>query len=167
MQTSPIFPLLPREAKEIGDVCTQAICRVKLFLFWQLPRIKDLECLWAYKRWIPSHCNLCFPCFLISAVNQLAYNRLTTLCNKLEINDALVSVTCTVERFSIEGCKTKTKVITSANQNEERYHKEPLRSELRLNTCNQPEAWETWETKSRLVLVLHLIGWEGGGRERA
>lgn len=29
--------------------------------------------------------------FFISAVNQLAYNRLTSLCNKLDVDDALVS----------------------------------------------------------------------------
>lgn len=33
-----------------------------------------------------------FACFLFSAVNQLAYNRLTSLCNKLEVDDELVSV---------------------------------------------------------------------------
>ena len=29
---------------------------------------------------------------IISAVNQLAYNRLASLCNKLEVDDVLVSV---------------------------------------------------------------------------
>ena len=34
--------------------------------------------------------------FLMSAVNQLSYHRLTTLCDKLEVSDTLVSMTCAV-----------------------------------------------------------------------
>ena len=35
----------------------------------------------------------------------------------------------TLERFSIECRKTKTKVITTANQNKGKYHKEPMRTQ--------------------------------------
>ena len=34
-----------------------------------------------------------------------------------------------IERFLIECRKTKTKVITTANQNEDKCHKEPIRTE--------------------------------------
>ena len=34
-----------------------------------------------------------------------------------------------IERFSIECRKTKTKVITMANQNKGKYHKEPMRTQ--------------------------------------
>ena len=34
-----------------------------------------------------------------------------------------------IERFSIECRKTKTKVITTANQNKDKYHKEPIRTQ--------------------------------------
>ena len=35
----------------------------------------------------------------------------------------------TIERFSIECHKTETKVITTANQNKDKYHKEPMRTQ--------------------------------------
>ena len=47
------------------------------------------------------------------------------------------------EHFSIECCKTKTKVITTGNQNKEKCHKKSLRTQSTCtNTCNQPEEWE-------------------------
>ena len=45
----------------------------------------------------------------------------------------------TLERFSIECCNTKTKLITAANQNEDKCHKEPIRTQ---SACNQSEARE-------------------------
>ena len=52
-----------------------------------------------------------------------------------------------IERFSIECGETKTKVITTANEQKEKY---------RLKRR------ETRVTKSWLMLVLHLIGWGSG-----
>ena len=45
-----------------------------------------------------------------------------------------------IERFSIECRKTKTKVITTANENKEICQKEPMRTQS--NACNQPQARE-------------------------
>ena len=42
-----------------------------------------------------------------------------------------------IELFSIECCKTKTKVNTSTNQNKGEYHKEPVRTQARENASNQ------------------------------
>ena len=36
-----------------------------------------------------------------------------------------------IERFSIECRKTKTKVITTANQNKGKYPKEPMRTQIK------------------------------------
>ena len=40
-----------------------------------------------------------------------------------------VPVKTRIERFSIECRKTKTKVITTANQNKDKCHKEPIRTQ--------------------------------------
>ena len=48
------------------------------------------------------------------------------------------SPTQPIERFSIECRKTKTKVITTANQNEGKFQKEPIRTQS--NTGNRPQA---------------------------
>ena len=42
-----------------------------------------------------------------------------------------------LEQFSIECRKTKTKVITTANQNKDKYHNEPMRSHARENASDQ------------------------------
>ena len=60
-----------------------------------------------------------------------------------------------LEQFSIECRKTKTKVITTANQNEDKYHKEPMRTQSKYTGLKRGK---TRVTKSRLVLVLRLIG---------
>ena len=68
------------------------------------------------------------------------------------------------ELFSIEYRQTKTNVITMANQNQGEHLKEPLRTHRQANQsagkCTQSKRGKTQVTKSRLVLVLHLIGWE-------
>ena len=46
-----------------------------------------------------------------------------------EFNNLLVIASNKLERFSIECRKTKTKVITTANQNKGKYHKEPIRTQ--------------------------------------
>ena len=65
------------------------------------------------------------------------------------------------ELFSIECRQTKTIVIPMANQKQ---GKEPLRTHRQANQsagkCTQSKRGKTQVTKSRLVLVLHLIGWE-------
>ena len=63
-----------------------------------------------------------------------------------------------MERFSIECRKTKTKVITMANQRKGNITSS--QSELKANTSklNGVKRGKTRVTKSRLVLVLHLIG---------
>ena len=52
-----------------------------------------------------------------------------------------------IERFSIECGETKTKEISTANEQKEKYHLKHR---------------ETRVTKSWLMLVLHLIGWGSG-----
>ena len=41
----------------------------------------------------------------------------------------LIQVYSVIEQFSIECRKTKTKVITTANQNKDKYHNEPMRTQ--------------------------------------
>ena len=42
------------------------------------------------------------------------------------------SLTFCIERFSIDGRKTKTKVITTANKNKGKHHKEPMRIQIHV-----------------------------------
>ena len=42
--------------------------------------------------------------------------------------DIIINLRC-LEQFSIECGKTKTKVITTANQNKDKYHNEPMRTQ--------------------------------------
>ena len=60
---------------------------------------------------------------------------------------ALNYLVINLERFSIESRKTKTKVITMSNQKEAKQE-------------NCLKRGKTQATRSWLVLVLHLIGWE-------
>ena len=46
-----------------------------------------------------------------------------------------------LEHFSIECCKTKTKVITTANQNKGKFHKEPMR--IQSEYVKQPQLRES------------------------
>ena len=41
----------------------------------------------------------------------------------------LIKVKARLEQFSIECRKSKTKVITTANQNKDKYHNEPMRTQ--------------------------------------
>ena len=45
------------------------------------------------------------------------------------------------EHFSIECRKTKTKLITTTNQNKGKYYKKPMTG-LKVNTCKRPRALE-------------------------
>ena len=72
-----------------------------------------------------------------------------------------VSIHLLIERFSIEWRKTKTKVITNANKNNGKYHKDSMRTQSKYMQTTSTERGKTQVTKSRLVLVLLLIGWEG------
>ena len=56
--------------------------------------------------------------------SHLLQNVLTALV----IGDSMISFK-SLEQFSIECRKTKTKVITTANQNKDKYHKEPMRTQ--------------------------------------
>ena len=70
----------------------------------------------------------------------------------------------TVERFSIECHKTKTKVITLTNHNtrKQRKHNEPIWTQKQIHVASAKRG-KTRATKSRLVLILHLIEeyWDG------
>lgn len=45
------------------------------------------------------------------------------------------------ERFSIECRKTKTKAITTANQKEGKYHKEPIRTRIKGKQTERESDW--------------------------
>ena len=66
-----------------------------------------------------------------------------------------------LERFSTECRKSKTKVITSTNH--ERWNNAMNQSEFEANTCNKRQPREN-SCKLQFVLVLLLIGWENGAR---
>jgi len=76
---------------------------------------------------------------------------------KMEIFE---NVDVTIERFSIECRKTKTRVITLAN------HKRQIIKWTNQNTKKlhvaDAKRGKTRTSDSRLVLVLLLIGWKGG-----
>ena len=59
--------------------------------------------------------------------------------------------------YSIGCRKIEHKVITTANHNKGKYQKEPIRTEGK-NKVTCLERGKTRMTKSRLVLVLNLIG---------
>ena len=63
--------------------------------------------------------------------------------------------------FSIECCKTKTKVITTANQNEGKYHKEPMITRSTVKTCNWPKARENESIQATIgfSFASDLRGW--------
>ena len=64
-----------------------------------------------------------------------------------------------LERFSIE-CR-KTKAITLANHNWRKQRSEPIRNSKGIHVTGAKRG-KTRASKSRLVLVLFLIGWESG-----
>ena len=51
----------------------------------------------------------------------------------------ICSQLCILERFSIECRKTKTKVLTTANQNKGKFQREPMRTQSKINTGNLPQ----------------------------
>ena len=64
-----------------------------------------------------------------------------------------------LERFSTECRKTKNQSKNSDNQNKEKYHKEPMRTQRkRMHVNGGLKRGKTRVIKSRLALVLHLIG---------
>ena len=64
------------------------------------------------------------------------------------------------ERFSIECCKSETKVITTANQRKRNTFKGQL--ELKVKNSNCPKRGKTRATKEWLFKLFHPIGWENG-----
>ena len=68
-----------------------------------------------------------------------------------------------LERFSFECRKTKTKVITLTNHNSRKQSNEPIRARSKY-MLPAPNAGKKRAGKSRLVLVLLLIGRESGAR---
>ena len=68
------------------------------------------------------------------------------------------------ERFSIECRISKTKARRTTNQNQRNYRKEEPMSARGKNKQTARRAGKR-VTKLRLVLVLHLIGWENGASE--
>ena len=63
--------------------------------------------------------------------------------------------TAAVKRSTIECHNTKTKVITLAKQKKAKYPEVPIRNQCENNRLKRGE---TWATKSRLALILYLIG---------
>ena len=59
-----------------------------------------------------------------------------------------------LERFSIECGKTKTKAITMSNKR----NNAMSQSELEATTQTEAKRGKTLVAKSRLVLILHVIG---------
>ena len=72
------------------------------------------------------------------------------------------SLTSSTACFSTECLKTRTEVITTPNQMKGKYQEEPIRTQRKRTKVNCLKRGKTQATKSRLVLVLHLIGWETG-----
>ena len=68
-----------------------------------------------------------------------------------------------LERLSFECRKTKTKVITLNNHNSHKQSNEPIRARSKYMSP-APSAGKRVRVKSRLVLVLLLIGRESGAR---
>ena len=67
-----------------------------------------------------------------------------------------IKIIPSLERFSIECGKTKTKVITLADHKEYTQYSEPIKT--RSNYMKLPQREKTRASKSGLVLVLLLIG---------
>ena len=63
----------------------------------------------------------------------------------------------TLEWFSIERCKTKTKVITLANHKGPRQYNEPIKAQSKLRAADEKRG-KTRESELLLVWVLLLIG---------
>ena len=72
------------------------------------------------------------------------------------------SLTSSTACFSTECLKTRTEVITIPNQMKGKYQEEPIRTQRKRTKVNCLKRGKTQATKSRLVLVLHQIGWETG-----
>ena len=66
-----------------------------------------------------------------------------------------------LERFSSECRKTKTKAITTANHIKRKSTQWTNKNSKQIHVTGAKRG-KTHVTKSWLVLVLHLIGWEGG-----
>ena len=66
---------------------------------------------------------------------------------------------CKKRNNSIGYCKTRTKEFRTTNVSTGDLYKKPTRTQKK-KTNKLFNARETWVTKSRLVLVLNLIGWE-------
>ena len=69
---------------------------------------------------------------------------------------------CESERFSIECPKTKTKVITLANQKGQRKYSEPIKT--RSNYTFQQKARENAHARVTIGFGSLLIGWKSGAR---
>ena len=72
------------------------------------------------------------------------------------------SLTSSTACFSTECLKTRTEVITTPNQMKGKYQEESIRTQRKRTKVNCLKRGKTQATKSRLVLVLHQIGWETG-----
>lgn len=71
---------------------------------------------------------------------------------------------CTLERFSIESRKTKTKPITTANHNKENIRGRQW--ELEVNACNPPEARENVSDQVHVAITFGFASdWLRGWRE--
>lgn len=66
---------------------------------------------------------------------------------------------CCIEALQLSIVKRKIKVITAENQKQRKNYQEQISTKLKQ--ANSPKCGNTRTTKSRLVIVLHLIGWEG------
>ena len=74
----------------------------------------------------------------------------------------IVAWSGSLECFAIKFCRSKCKVllITTASW---KYFSEPMRTQRKKNNNQSAlKPRKMWATKSWLILVLHLIGWESG-----
>ena len=82
-------------------------------------------------------------------------------CIIITVSTSLASSTAC---FPTECLKTRIEVITIPNQMKGKYQEEPIRTQRKRTKVNCLKRGKTQATKSRLVLVLHRIGWERGAR---
>ena len=72
-----------------------------------------------------------------------------------------------LEQFSIECRKTKTKVITTANQNKDKYHNEPVRTQSKIHVHGNGNRSQARENASDQVAIGFSFAsdWLRGRRE--
>ena len=62
-------------------------------------------------------------------ISEMSFYPISIYFRRIMIFKSSFLAKCSLEQFSIECRKTKTKVITTANQNKDKYHNEPMRTQ--------------------------------------